>query len=79
MVKAIEGPLQEITEQEVERAQKGMKNGRVAGPSGLTSDMLKYAECKFSLMFKFTRASVFLPYHAEFSVCTVRKRKYHSV
>ena len=42
VVKAVEGPLHEITE-EVERALKGMKSGRAAGPSGLTSDMLKYA------------------------------------
>ena len=34
--------MYEITEQEVERALKGMKNDRAAGPSGLTSDMLKY-------------------------------------
>ena len=36
-----------------------------------------------SLVFKFTSASVFLPYPAEFSMCTssctVRKRKHHSV
>ena len=41
-VDAVEGPLYKITEQEVERALKGMKNDRAAGPSGLTSDMLKY-------------------------------------
>ena len=37
----------------------------------------------FSLVFEFTSTSVFLPYRAEFSVCTcsctVGKRKYHSV
>ena len=43
VVEAVEGPLCEITEQEVERALKGMKNDRAAGPSGLTSGMLKYA------------------------------------
>ena len=43
MVEAVEGPLQEITEQQVERALKSMKSGRVAGLSGLTSNMLKYA------------------------------------
>ena len=41
------------------------------------------AKIRFSLVFKFTSASVFLPYRAEFSVCTcsctVGKRKYHSV
>ena len=40
----VEGPLCEITVQEVERAWKGMKSGRAAGPSGLTSDMLKCAK-----------------------------------
>ena len=43
VVEAVEGPLYEITEQEVEKALKGMKNDRAAGTSGLTSDMLKYA------------------------------------
>ena len=43
MVEAVEGPLHEITEQEVERALNGMKNGRASGPSVLMSDMLKYA------------------------------------
>ena len=42
-MEAVEGPLYEITEQEVERALKGMKNDRAAGSSGLTSDMLKFA------------------------------------
>ena len=42
VVEAVEGPLYEITEQEVEKALNGMKNDRAAGPSGLTSDMLKY-------------------------------------
>ena len=39
VVKAVEAPLHEITEQEVERSLKGMKSG-VAEPSELTSDML---------------------------------------
>ena len=43
VVEAVEGPLHEITEQEVEMALKGMKNSRAAVPSRLTSDMLKYA------------------------------------
>ena len=43
VVEPVEWHLQEISEQEVGRALKGMKNGRAAGPSGLTSDMLKYA------------------------------------
>ena len=42
VVEAVEGPLHEITEQEVERALNGMESGRVAGPFGLTSDMLMY-------------------------------------
>ena len=37
-VEAVEGPLYEITEQ-VERALKGMKNDRPAGPSELTSEI----------------------------------------
>ena len=45
VIEAVEGPFHEITEQEVERALKGMKSGRVAGPSGLMSDMLEYAGC----------------------------------
>ena len=43
VVEAVEAPLHEITEQEVERALKGMKNGRASGPSVLMSDLLKYA------------------------------------
>ena len=43
VVNAVEGPLHEITAQEVKRALEGMKSGRAARPSGLTSDMLKYA------------------------------------
>ena len=45
MVEAVKWPLQEITELEVERALKGMKSGRATGPSGLTSDIQKYAGC----------------------------------
>ena len=40
VVEAVEGPLYEITEQEVEKALKVMKNDRAVGPSGLASDML---------------------------------------
>ena len=43
VVEAVEGPLHEITQQEVEKALKDMKNCRAIGPSGLISDMLKYA------------------------------------
>ena len=45
VVEDVEGPLHEITEQEVERAPKGMKNVRAAGPSGIkvTCLQLKYA------------------------------------
>ena len=38
-----EGPLREITEVEVETALKGMKKGKAAGPSGLTSELLQAA------------------------------------
>jgi len=38
-----EGPLREITELEVEAALKGMKKGKAAGPSGLTSELLQAA------------------------------------
>ena len=41
----VEGPLHKITEQEVENALKGMKSGRVAGPSGLMRDMQKCQIC----------------------------------
>ncbi len=37
----VEGPLNEITEREVETALKRMKKGKAAGPTGITSDMLK--------------------------------------
>jgi Reverse transcriptase (RNA-dependent DNA polymerase) len=42
-VAKIEGPLKEITEREVEAALKAMKKGKAAGPSGVTSDLLKAA------------------------------------
>ena len=43
MVEVVEEPLHEITDQAVERALMGMKSYRAAGPSGLTSDLLKCA------------------------------------
>ena len=39
----MEGPLREITKVEVEAALKGMKKGKAAGPSGLTSELLQAA------------------------------------
>ena len=41
--RAVEGPLNIVTREEVERASRGMKHGKAAGPSGMTSDMLKFA------------------------------------
>ncbi len=40
----VEGPVKEISEEEVKRAIKGMKSTKVSGPTGVTSDMLKKAE-----------------------------------
>jgi hypothetical protein len=37
----VEGPVKEITEKEVETALKEMKKGKAAGPTGVTSDLLK--------------------------------------
>lgn len=37
----VEGPQEKITEEEVKEALKEMKNGRAAGPSGLTVDLIK--------------------------------------
>ena len=42
-VSMVEGPIEDITEDEVERAVKGMKNGKASGPSGVTADMFKGA------------------------------------
>lgn len=39
----VEGPIMDITKEEVERALKGMKNGKATGPSGVSSDLMKYA------------------------------------
>ena len=36
-------PLRKITKVEVEAALKGMKKGKAAGPSGLTSELLQAA------------------------------------
>ena len=40
---AAEEPLNIVTREEVEGALRGMKNGKAAGPSGMTSDLLKFA------------------------------------
>ena len=37
------GPIQEVTEEEVGAALRGMKPGKAAGPSGVTSDLIKMA------------------------------------
>ena len=37
----VEGPLNIVTGEEVERALRGMK--KAVGPSGMTSDLLKFA------------------------------------
>ena len=42
-VEKVEGPLKEITAEEVEAALKEMKKGKAAGPSGVTSDLLRAA------------------------------------
>ena len=39
----VEGPLNVVTKEEVEGALRGIKNGKAAGPSGMTSDLLKFA------------------------------------
>ena len=41
--RAVEGPLDIVTREEVEGALRCMKNGKAAGPSGMTSDLLKFA------------------------------------
>ena len=40
---AVEGPLNIITWKEVEGALRGIKNSKAAGPSGMTSNLLKFA------------------------------------
>ncbi len=42
-VSVVEGPIEDVTEEEVKRAVKGMKNGKAPGPSGVTADMFKSA------------------------------------
>ena len=43
-VEEIEGPIENVTEEEVKRALGGMKSGKAAGPSELTSGMLMMAD-----------------------------------
>ena len=40
-VDKVEGPQQEISKEEVEKAIANMRNGKAAGPSGVVSDMVK--------------------------------------
>ena len=37
------GPVNIVTREEVEGALRGMKNGKAARPSGMTSDLFKFA------------------------------------
>ena len=37
----VEGPVEDISEEEIKRALKKMKKGKAPGPSGMTSDILK--------------------------------------
>ena len=39
----VEGPIQEVTEGDVNKALKGMKNNKAPRPSGLTNDLLEKA------------------------------------
>ncbi len=39
----VEGPTEEISEEEVKRTIKGMKSTKASGPTGVTNDMLKKA------------------------------------
>ena len=39
----VDGPLEEISEEEVNRALNGMKSGKAPGPTGLGSDLMKKA------------------------------------
>jgi hypothetical protein len=45
----IEGPIEDITKEEVERALGEMKMGKAPGPTGVTSDLLKRAGIKEEL------------------------------
>lgn len=40
---AVEGPIYDITVEEVRKASSGMKNGKAPGPSGVTSDLMQKA------------------------------------
>ncbi len=40
----VEGPILGVTEKEVEEALRKMIEGKAPGPSGVTTDLLKYAE-----------------------------------
>ncbi len=40
----VEGPILSVTEKEVTEALQKMKRGKAPGPSGVTTDLLKYAE-----------------------------------
>ena len=42
-VPATEGPIEDITLEEVRKAMKGMKNRKATGPSGIFNDMIKLA------------------------------------
>ena len=42
-VEPVEGPILDVTEEEVERAVTSMKANRASGPSGLSSDVLRAA------------------------------------
>lgn len=43
-VDVVAGPIENIAEEEVEKASKGMKNRKPLGPSGVNSDMRKRAD-----------------------------------
>ena len=42
-IEAFEGPIEEVTEEEMKKALKGMKRNKDPEQSGLPSDMIKYA------------------------------------
>ena len=39
----VKGPVLDVSEDEVEKAQRAMKTNKVPGPSGVSSDLLKCA------------------------------------